>query len=415
MSSTASSLGRADRVSTRARDRRVRVLMLGLIGDDPATTRYYGGVARTLDQSRYSLLFGTVRSGGRVQERVASYGHRTFSLGCRSTRDYPVAILRLARIIRNEKIDIVHGNEELPSFLSGIAGIVARRGVRIYHRQHDVSASYALDGRKAGALVKRLAAWVRSANYSNVDRTAGATAHVVFTLSEAHRANVLRERPHWARKAIVVPHGIDEPTDWPRCRERAEKIRGELGLAADDPAVTIVARLNWRKGHEVLFDAAARLGRRGRAPAVLVVGYGPLEDELRARAAAFGLSRTFFLGKHEDVWPYYLAGWVAAVPSVTEPFGLVSIEAMACGRPVLASAVGGLTEIVVDGSTGRLVPPSDPDALAAALGEMLADQHSRTTMGAEGRRRYLEHFSQDAMTRRWEEVYQTLVLDRRPP
>ena len=180
-----------------------RVLMLGLLGDDPATTRYYGGIARTLDRSRHSLLFGTVRAAGRVQERVARWGHRTFSLDCGSSRDYPRSILRLARLIRDERIDIVHGNEELPSFLAGLAGIAARRGVRIYHRQHDVSSSRDSGAQPPTGVAARLASRLSSFNYSTVDRTAGATAHVVFTLTNAHRANVLRERPNWTQKTMV--------------------------------------------------------------------------------------------------------------------------------------------------------------------------------------------------------------------
>ena len=164
----------------------------------------------------------------------------------------------------------------------------------------------------------------------------------------------------------------------------------------------------------MLFEALGRLQRTGRAPALLVVGYGPLEADLRAQAGALGLSRVFFLGKHQDVWPYYLAGSVTAVPSVTEPFGLVSIEAMACGRPVLASAVGGLTEIVDEGTTGRLVPAGDPAALAAALEQMLADRQGLAAMGSEGRRRYLAEYSQDAMTRRWEGAYEALLRRRGP-
>ena len=237
------------------RNRLVNVLMLGLVGDDPATTRYYGGVARTLDQSRHSLLFGTVRDSGRVQERVASYGHRTFCLECRSTRDYPRTILRLARMIRDERIDIIHGNEELPSFLSGLAGIVAGRGIRIYHRQHDVSASYQFEGSKGR-------------------RACGATRGATEV------RQLLERRPHRRRRRPrrLHAHGgaPDErlagaPAVGPQDDRRAarhrrahrlarvpETRRGdsrELGLNPQDPVVTIVARLNWRKGHDVLFEA----------------------------------------------------------------------------------------------------------------------------------------------------------------
>lgn len=386
-----------------------RVLMLGLLGNEPATIRYYGGIARTLDATRFSLLFGTVREAGGVQEAVARYGHATFSLDCRSARDYPRAILSLARIIREHAIDIVHGNEELPSFLSGQAALLARRGVRIYHRQHDACVSFDPSAPPEGSLRTRLASRLSSAKYSAVDRIAGAAAQVVFTLSANHCGTVLRERPRWKPKVRVVPHGVDQPPDWEPHRIRAAAIRRDLGLRSGEPTLTIVARLNWRKGHGILFDALAHWPGSGSPPALLVVGEGPLAQELEAHARARRLDRVFFVGSQSDVWSYYLAGDLALVPSLNEPFGLVSIEAMACGRPVIASAVGGLREIVIDRLTGRLVPPGEPTALAAAMAELLGDPGRLSAMGQAARERYLAEYSQEAMTRRWQDEYRELT------
>ncbi len=378
---------------------RTNVLMLGLLGDDPATTRYYGGIARTLDRSRFRLVFGTVRQAGTVQEAVRRWGHETFCLSCPSARSYPRAVLQLARLIRRERIDISHGNEELASFLVGLASVVAGRSVRIYHRQHDACLSYAGDGPDGRRL--RLA----SARYSFVDRVAGRFADQVWTLSETHRAIVLRERPEWARKTIVVPHGVDAPDDLSAARARADALRGELGLGPDDGSLTVIARLNWRKGHNILFEALAQLKREGREPTLLVVGYGPMENGLRQRVGKLGLERVVFLGRQADVWPFYLATDATLVPSLTEPFGLVAIEAMACGKPVIASAVGGLQETVAEDRTGILVPPGDPIRLAHAIRRILDDPAAAAAMGRRGRCRFETLYHQEAMTARWQAAY----------
>jgi glycosyltransferase involved in cell wall biosynthesis len=391
-----------------ATDPRHAVLMLGLLGDDPATTRYYRGVARTLDTSRYRLVFGTLRPAGQVQEAVRRHGHETFSLDCVSTLGYPRAVRSLVQIIRRERIDIVHGNEELASFIATLAGRLAGRGRRIYHRQHDTSASFAQSRDPHAGLGANARAWLASKRFGLADRWAGALADSVWTLSETHRRIVLQERPQWARKTVVVLHGVDPPADLGPARRRAAELRREIGIG-EAPSLTIVARLNWRKGHRVLFDALVRLrSQEDLSPWLLVVGYGPLEAELRTYAQQQGLARVVFAGKHEDVWPYYLATDATLVPSVTEPFGLVAIEALACGRPVIASQVGGLQEIVEPGSSGRLVPPNDVPALADAIRQVLRTPE-REAMGASARRRFEQLFSQEAMIGRWQKQYEALL------
>jgi glycosyltransferase involved in cell wall biosynthesis len=389
--------------------------MLTLVGDDPATTRYYDGIARTLDPERYRLVFGTIRNPGTVQERVANYGHRVFCLDCRSRLGFPRAVSRLARLIREEQIDVIHGNEELGGFLCGLAGVLAGRGVRIYHRQHERTLSYDPATGPQGNPFQRLKARLSTLNYRAVDTTAGLLANRVLTLAERHCRDVLHEHPGWARKVAVAHHGVWTPEDLGPAITRGAEIRRDLGPDAG-PVLAIVGRLNWRKGHTVLFDALQLLKtRERREPTLLVVGYGPIEDVLKSEVAARGLEKVRFVGKQSDVLPWFCACDVAVVPSLTEPFGLVAAEAMACARPLVASAVGGLTEIVVDGETGRLVPPGEPGPLADSIGRLIADPVTAAAMGRAGRDRYEREFTQEAMTRRWERQYDALLAERDHP
>ena len=128
--------------------------------------------------------------------------------------------------------------------------------------------------------------------------------------------------------------------------------------------------------------------------------------ELRATVARLGLDDVVsFLGRVAPVAPVFERAEVVVVPSLGEGFGMVALEAMERGRPVIASAVGGLPEIVDDGVTGLLVPPGDADALGAAIRELAGDRARAAAMGAVGRARALEQFSQERCTDRIAELY----------
>ena len=169
----------------------------------------------------------------------------------------------------------------------------------------------------------------------------------------------------------------------------------------DGPLVGNVARLAEQKGQRTLLEAAAEL------PGVkfAIVGEGELRGELERRTDELGLhDRVLFTGARDDV-PDLLATFdVFAFPSLFEGLCLAVIEAQAAGVPVVATPVGGIRETVVDGETGLLVPPQDPQALAAAIRRLLDDRELAGRLAAEARRRVHERFSVQRM------VEETLAL-----
>jgi len=177
-----------------------------------------------------------------------------------------------------------------------------------------------------------------------------------------------------------------------------------------DPAVPqtvlTVARLDPQKGlHDLV--AAAALVPEAR---VMVVGEGPERRALETRIAHLGLGdRVHLLGFRSDV-PDLLAGSdLFVLPSLFEGLPLSILEAMAAGKPVVATAIGGNDEAVVDGATGLLVPPGDPRALADAIRALLRDPERRRRLGEAGRRRAEAEFSAPAMVRRVAAVYDELL------
>jgi L-malate glycosyltransferase len=182
----------------------------------------------------------------------------------------------------------------------------------------------------------------------------------------------------------VVPSGIDVDGLAAPADARAA-LRREWGIGPDAVAVVVLGALERRKGHAVLLAAAAQLGRDLR---YVFCGDGSERAALEAAAGSLD-GRVVFAGFRRDVPSCLAAADVVALPSLHEGLGVAALEAMAAARPLVASRVGGLGEVVVDGETGVLVPPSDPPALAAGIARLARDPGLRARYGAGGRARVL--------------------------
>jgi glycosyltransferase involved in cell wall biosynthesis len=182
-----------------------------------------------------------------------------------------------------------------------------------------------------------------------------------------------------AREVRVVPSGVELPES--------------VGEPADPPEVLFVGRLSPEKGILELVQAADGME-------LVVAGDGPLRDRVPQ-------ARGFV--PHYELGPLYERAAVVAVPSHREGFGVACLEAMAHGRPVVASAVGGLLDLVVDGETGLLVTPRDVPALRAALERLLGDEELRKRLGAAARERVRERFSWPAVTDATIEAYEAAL------
>ena len=195
-------------------------------------------------------------------------------------------------------------------------------------------------------------------------------------------------------------------------------VRGELGLEADTPLVGVVATQRPQKALDVMIGAVPALRELVPGATVLLIGGGgdppgPEEQRLRSVAAALDLGDSLrFLGERHDVPDLVAALDVAALSSDFEGSPLSVMEYMEAARPVVATCVGGLPDLVEDGVSGLLVPPQDPAALAAALAELLLDPERARRMGEAGRVRRREEFSIAATAHRVGELYEELLAAR---
>jgi len=241
-----------------------------------------------------------------------------------------------------------------------------------------------------------------------IERTAVEAADRVIAVSKQMREDILHDFRVDPARVVVIGNGID-----PDRFRRTERRDALERLGARSPYVLFVGRLTDQKG---IFDLLVAAGKLPPSVQVVLCAASPDTPEIAARLMRrlVGHPNVHWISEMlpvEDVIQLYSHAAVFVCPSVYEPFGLINLEAMACQTPVVASAVGGILEVVEDGKTGLLVPPANPDALAAALRRVLDDRELAHSMGRAGRRRVEEKFSWASVAERTEGVYAEAIAD----
>lgn len=279
--------------------------------------------------------------------------------------------------------DLIHGHY----WLSGVAGLMLREawGVPVVQMFHTLARLKNAVARSADEMEPDLRVREEDRLVAEVNRVVAATV--------MERANLVWHYGAAAERVSVIPCGVDTEL----FRPRSQAVARDLLELPPDPLLLYVGRLQPIKGLETLLAAMTRLPE---GVCLLVVGGDQDEPEnghgewLRARVAELGLgNRVRFLGpQRQDRLPlFYAAAEATVMPSHYESFGMVALEAMACGTPVVASRVGGLQATVRDGATGYLVPEGDAGALAARLRILLEDRSVRDRLSREAVRWAAEH------------------------
>jgi glycosyltransferase involved in cell wall biosynthesis len=236
-----------------------------------------------------------------------------------------------------------------------------------------------------------------------VDRAFARRAGRLIAISDAVR-DFLARAGHDPRKLTTIHYGLDELPATPSSPTPAE-----AGIPADAPLALAVGRLIEQKDHATLLRAFAVVREQHPQARLAILGSGPLEAETRALAASLGLADAVALPGRTDIRDWLLRADVFVHTSRWEGFGIVLLEAMLAGLPVVATRVSAVPEIVADGVTGALVPPGDAEIVARELAALLADPDRRHRLGEAGRERARTEFSVARMTERTVEVYEASV------
>ncbi len=301
-------------------------------------------------------------------------------------RNDPSNALALARIIRDKSVDVVHANlypgetwGRLAAFLAGVPVIIHKRGMPFL---------------------------TRKSTHVLVDWLLNLRTTRIIVPSNAVRERLIGLEPLLKDKVNVIYSGVDL-NSWKRApREELVSLRRELGISEDEFVITNVARLRKIKGQEYLIRAAPKVIEQYPNTRFLFVGNGELQQYLSDLANSLGIgSHVLFLGARKDIDRVLSLTDVFVFPSLQESFGVALVEAALMGVPAVATKVGGITEIVIEGETGLLVPPRDPESLASSVIRLLSEDSLREHMGLKAREYASSRFDIKLTVRKLQEEY----------
>jgi glycosyltransferase involved in cell wall biosynthesis len=294
------------------------------------------------------------------------------------------------RHIRAVRPDVVHTHLGTADLIGGVAS--RSLGIPV------VSTIHAVAQRRAGVERAKDALFTLSQRYC-VAR--------VIAVSESARRAYLEQSWDMGERVVRIHNGVDIAA----APGSGGAVRRELGFGADDLLVGMVSALRPEKGHDIAIAVIARLRARFPRLRLLIAGQGPRAAELARLAAPLGDS-VVLAGRRMDVASVFDALDVCLHPSRLDAFPTTLIEALATSVPVLATAVGGIPEIIDDGLTGVLVPaPPSVDTVADALGGLLADAARRRTLADAGRRAYLQRFTAGPWVERTRALYDAVLAE----
>jgi glycosyltransferase involved in cell wall biosynthesis len=334
-------------------------------------------------------------AGGALVPSVEANGahHEVMPVGTKSPWKMITTAHRLARLIDDKGIDIVHARSRAPAW-------VALAAIRLSRRKPAyITTFHGLYSHKS-----RLKRFYNSGMLR---------CPIVIANSNFIRDHIIEVYSYPAEQIIVAPRGIEPAVFDPAILspELREQARNQLGGEANRPLVTMVGRLTGWKGHSVLLEAMARARRRDFHLAFVGGGDADFVDALKGQAVALGLAdRVTIAGSRRDI-PAVLSASDLAISASTRPeaFGRAAIEAQAMEVPVVATDHGGSRETVIHGTTGWLISPGDPQAMADAIDEALSDPQRLAEMGRAGRAHVLAHFTTHGMLEKEYSAYERVL------
>jgi L-malate glycosyltransferase len=339
-------------------------------------------LARALDRRRFPMLVCSLQGDGEIGAELRGIGVPVFVLERRFGID-PRLVPALVQLIRRHRVRIVHTHNVAPWLYAGIAARLA--GAAVCHTEH----SSLFPEQRA---LKR-AEWAL-----------GKITKAVICDGEDVRRQLVHEQHLSPRNVVTVYNGVDTGA-YAHPVDRAAGRRA-LGLPEQAPVVGTVARLEPVKDQATLLSAFAQVARELPDARLVLVGDGSQRAALEAQARQPPLAgKVHFLGRRADVPSLLPLFDVFALSSTSEGLPLTILEAMAAGLPCVSTAVGAVPEAVLEGETGRLVPPGDAHRLAAALRDLLTDPTLARRLGTTAQHRARALFDLKVMTRRYEDLY----------
>ena len=339
----------------------------------------------SLSRERFRPLLAC-RPESKIGEKALAQGIQVESLRMRGNFD-PIAVARLMGLYRRHSVNIVHTHSSADSWIASTAAKLSSRRPLVFRTRH-LSCSF------------------------NNRMIYNFMADQVITVGESTRQYMIHGKGVDEHRVLTIPTGVDLTVFNPdRIRD---DLRQELGISPEVPVFGTVAVFRKLKGHRYLLEAAKEILHFCPGAKLLLVGVGPQEKNLLRIIEEEGIGPSVILPGFRDDVPQVLNTLdVFVFPSLEEALGTAVLEAMAMRKPVVATRVGGIPEVVREGETGYLVEPGDPGAIAEKVIPLLQDKGLCRKMGIQGRRRVEADYDNRLMVQRIEQLYQRLLEKRK--
>jgi glycosyltransferase involved in cell wall biosynthesis len=353
------------------------------------TEHQFVEIVTRLDREKYDIVVACQRYYGQFYDQVRDAGLRVvnFPLSGFSLRTAK-SMWDWLRFVQREKPSLVH---TFDYYTNVFAAPLARLGGTpvVVSSRRDLGDMWSPIQRR---MLRRVFNW----------------SDCVIANSEAARTGLIENEKISAARIRVLPNGVDLKR-YTSNGHRADK-RLELGYSEDDLVVGTISNLRREKDHRTLLDAATTIVKRVPQARFFIAGTGELEEELKKMVRERGLAPyVAFLGRRDDGPQLLGAMDLMVLPSSSESLPNVVLEAMSCGRTVVASNTGGCPGLIEAGRTGELVPPRSPDVLAATIIRLLERPDVREQMGRAGRKRAETEFDINLSVKRLEAIYDELL------
>ncbi len=344
-----------------------------------------------LNKERFEPFVCCIKEKGLIGERIERLGIPVVELGF-SGNFYDLRVFSaLFNLIKEKGFQIVQSCMFIATIFSTFPARVLKVPV-ILSEEHCIEV------------------WKRM-HHKIIDKIVFSLLDKVIAVSEEVKNYMISNEEISPDKVFVLPNTADQK----RFEDisLARDLRKELNISQNGPVIGIVGRLHTQKGHKYLFESLFEIKKVFSNVKVLVAGEGPLEQELKEYVHQMQLEENvIFLGRYEDILSVFNTIDVLVLPSLYEGQPVVILEAMMCEKPVVATSVGGIPELIENEKTGILVPPKNIEALSSSIIKILNEKEYAKYLAFNAKKRFLEYFTPERYVQRMECLYNKLLEEK---
>jgi Glycosyltransferase len=359
--------------------------------------RVFAQIINRLSGKKYKIMVACLPTGEFI-EKIEGSGAQIKSVDMRN-RFNPGVIWQLSSLIKREGVDIVHSQGARADFFARVAAKLAGAPVVVS------TVPMPVEGFDVSPIRKLIYTVFNRFSERFVDRFMVVSDALEKMMIETHRIE--------PQRVVKIYNGIEEDEYCMADKEivnRSSYFRKEFGLEDDIPIVGVIGRLVWQKGFEYFIEAIPEVLKKFKEARFLLVGEGELKDALAAKCKRLKLGdKIIFTGFRSDIKDILASIDVFVMPSLLEGLPMILLETMAMAKPIVATEIDGIKEILYNGEAGLLVPPKDPKALSDAIIDMLIHRDKAYQMGMAARKIVEGRFGVDVMVQKVEDVYEELL------